>query len=361
MESTKKSLSRNGLDTQSILSGFEDHLRYQLARDRYSATEHDRFFALASTIRDRLVDKWINTQQSYHKHDVKRVYYLSLEYLMGRAMGNSVINLGIGSLGRLAACFVDSLATLQIPSIGYGIRYDFGIFNQKIDNGRQLESPDDWLRYGNPWEIQRPEYRIPVHFKGRVVSDNINGKLRYRWIDTMEVIGIPYDTPIVGYKCGTVNTLRLWSARATEEFDLDDFNSGNYVASVELKIKAETLTKVLYPSENVYEGKELRLKQQYFFIACSLFDILRRFKSGFDHGKIKWEIFPDRAAIQLNDTHPSLSVPELMRLFMDEEGLEWEDAWDLTTRSLGYTNHTLLPEALEKWPGEMMTRLLPRP
>ncbi|HLE10866.1 MAG: glycogen phosphorylase [Bdellovibrionales bacterium RIFOXYD12_FULL_39_22] len=389
MESTKKSLSRNGLDTQSILSGFEDHLRYQLARDRYSATEHDRFFALASTIRDRLVDKWINTQQSYHKHDVKRVYYLSLEYLMGRAMGNSVINLGIekevrealsilgldwdklrdeevdaglgnGGLGRLAACFVDSLATLQIPSIGYGIRYDFGIFNQKIDNGRQLESPDDWLRYGNPWEIQRPEYRIPVHFKGRVVSDNINGKLRYRWIDTMEVIGIPYDTPIVGYKCGTVNTLRLWSARATEEFDLDDFNSGNYVASVELKIKAETLTKVLYPSENVYEGKELRLKQQYFFIACSLFDILRRFKSGFDHGKIKWEIFPDRAAIQLNDTHPSLSVPELMRLFMDEEGLEWEDAWDLTTRSLGYTNHTLLPEALEKWPVEMMTRLLPR-
>jgi len=374
-----------GFDDDVVKRGYAHHLKYDLARDRFTATQHDRYLALAHTIRDRLVERWIETQQTHHARRVKRIYYLSLEFLMGRALSNNVINLGIekelrdalaglgldwhvlmseeadpglgnGGLGRLAACFLDSLATLQYPAYGYGIRYDYGIFQQRIENGYQVEKPDDWLRGGNPWEIPRPDFRIPVQFGGRVEMAPDGDKLKVQWVDTRPVIGIPYDTPIVGYGGNTVNTLRLWSARAAEEFHLDDFNAGDYVAAVEYKVAAENLTKVLYPNDNVYAGRELRLKQQYFFVACSLHDILRRFRKDCQD----WNRLPDHVAIQMNDTHPALSVAELMRLLLDREGLEWDQAWDLTVRSLGYTNHTLLPEALERWPVDLMERLLPR-
>lgn len=376
---------RHGDSPEAIRDGFANHLKYDLAEDRYTATPHDRFLALGWAVRDRLVKGWIRTQQAHHYRKVKRVYYLSLEFLMGRAMANNVINLGIenqvgealaslgidwrklceleedaglgnGGLGRLAACFLDSLATLDIPAYGYGIRYDYGIFRQKIENGRQVEEPDDWLRYGSPWEIARPDYRIPVHFGGRVVSEHVNGKLQHRWVDTQPIFGIPYDRPVVGYGAATVNTLRLWSARGTEEFDFADFNAGDYIGAVEHKVTAETLTKVLYPNDQLYVGKELRLRQQYFFVACSLVDILRRFKKDSE----TWDELPEKVAIQLNDTHPALAIPEMMRLLMDDHGLEWNHAWDLTVRTFSYTNHTLLPEALETWPVSMLERLLPR-
>ncbi len=375
----------SGLDVESLKTGFANHLKYGLVRDRYTATFHDRYLALAHAIRDRLTERWIETQQTHHDRLVKRVYFLSVEYLLGRALGNNVINLGIepavreamsdlgidwealrdeevdpglgnGGLGRLAACFLDSLATMDIPSVGYGIRYDYGIFRQRIKNGWQVEEPDDWLRWGNPWEIPRPDFRIPVHFGGRADMSRKGGRLVVRWVDTHQVIGIPYDTPIVGYGGGTVNTLRLWSARAAEDFDFQDFNAGDYVAAVESKVTAENLTKVLYPNDNIYKGRELRLMQQYFFVACSLYDILRRFKKD----QCDWAELPDKAAIQMNDTHPALAVPELMRLLVDREGLDWDEAWSITVSCLGYTNHTLLPEALERWPEDMIERILPR-
>jgi starch phosphorylase len=374
--------SRSGMTAEDIARGFAEHLKYGLVRDRYTATLHDRYLALAMAMRDRLIAQWIETQQRHHANNVKRVYYLSLEYLMGRAMGNNVINmklegpvrdamskfgldweemrdeevdagLGNGGLGRLAACFLDSLASLQIPSMGYGIRYDYGIFTQRIENGHQVEEPDDWTRGGNPWEIERLDYRIPVHFGGRVED---HGGKRV-WTHTIPVIGIPYDTPIVGYGGATVNTLRLWSAKGHEEFDFEDFNQGDYISAVESKVRAENLTKVLYPNDAFYIGKELRLRQQYFFVACSLHDIIRRFKT--DNGE-NWDALPDKAAVQLNDTHPSIAVAELMRILIDEEDLSWDRAWPLTVATMGYTNHTLLPEALEKWPVEMFQKLLPR-
>jgi starch phosphorylase len=264
--------------------------------------------------------------------------------------------LGNGGLGRLAACFLDSLATLNLPAIGYGLRYDFGIFKQRIANGYQVEQPDEWLKFGYPWEIAHPEFSFPVQFEGRVETlAGSNGK-EWRWLDAKTVVGMPYDLPVVGFGGNTVNTLRLWSAKAAEEFDLDDFNRGEYVDAVANKVLAENLTKVLYPNDNVFEGKELRLKQQYFFVSCTLQDILRRFKSDGN----AWDVFPDKVFMQLNDTHPSLVIPELMRLLVDHEGLGWEQAWDITTASTGYTNHTILPEALEKWPVDMLARLLPR-
>ncbi len=377
--------ARNGLDAQSIKRGFANHLKYDLAEDQYTAGPMDRFLALAWSIRDRLIKGWVDSQQTHHRHRAKRVYYLSLEFLMGRAMINNLINLGVekqarqameeldidwselveqetdaglgnGGLGRLAACFMDSLATMQIPAFGYGIRYDYGIFRQVIENGYQHEEPDDWLRDGNPWEVPRPDYRIPVHFGGRVERYLENGRPMFRWVETQTVVGTPYDMPIAGYRSGTVNTLRLWGARGTEEFDFEDFNRGDYIGAVEHKVTAENLTKVLYPNDNVYVGKELRLRQQYFFVACSLWDILRRFQRDSE----SWDELPNKVAIQLNDTHPALAVPELMRLLMDEHKLEWGKAWDLTVRTLAYTNHTLLPEALETWPVSMMERLLPR-
>ena len=373
------------VSAEALREDFERHLRRTLAKDRYTATDRDRYFALALTVRDRLIERWIATQQTHHKKNVKRIYYLSLEFLIGRLLGNNVINLkledscraamadlglaweplrdrevdaglGNGGLGRLAACFLDSMSTLGLPAIGYGLRYDFGIFNQKIVNGYQVEQPDEWLKLGYPWEIAHPEFSFPVQFEGRVeVISGPRGR-EWRWVDTKSVVGMPYDLPVVGYGGNTVNTLRLWSAKAAEEFDLDDFNRGEYVDAVANKVLAENLTKVLYPNDNVFEGKELRLKQQYFFVSCSLQDILRRFKSDGN----RWEAFPDKVFLQLNDTHPTLVIPELMRLLMDREGIGWDQAWEITTHATGYTNHTILPEALEKWPVSMLERLLPR-
>ena len=364
---------------------FERHLHFTLAKDRYSATDRDRYYALARAVRDRLIERWMVTQQAHHKQNVKRVYYLSLEFLIGRLLGNNVVNLmledtcraamaqagldwnalrdyevdaglGNGGLGRLAACFLDSMSTLNLPAIGYGLRYDFGIFNQRIVNGYQVEQPDDWLKLGYPWEIAHPEFSFEVHSEGRVEPRPGPKGTQWHWVDTKTVIGMPYDLPVVGYGGRTVNTLRLWSAKAAEEFNLDDFNRGSYVDAVENKVLSENLTRVLYPNDNVFEGKELRLKQEYFFVSCSIQDILRRFRSD-GNG---WEIFPDKVFIQLNDTHPALVIPELMRLLMDREGLGWDEAWRITSASIGYTNHTILPEALEKWPVDMFGRLLPR-
>jgi starch phosphorylase len=384
-EKEHTSLSRQGCDPESFKWGFAEHLRFTLGVDKYIGTHHDRYLSLAYAVRDRIINRWLATQQAHYEKDVKRVYYMSLEFLMGRAMGNNVINLkleetidevmkemgidwnelreeepdaglGNGGLGRLAACFLDSLATLDIPAFGYGLRYDYGIFRQDIINGHQVEQPDEWLRKGNPWEIERSDIEIEVQFGGSVEQVHENGKLRHNWIGAEKIIGIAYDTPIVGYEGSTVNTLRLWSAKAGEEFNFGEFNEGDYVEAVKDKVLAENLTKVLYPNDKLYLGKELRFKQQYFFVACSLWDITRRFrKSG-----QPWSKFPEKAAIQLNDTHPSLAVPELMRILLDLEHLDWETAWGITTKCLGYTNHTLMPEALEKWPVHMFEKLLPR-
>jgi glycogen phosphorylase len=376
---------RVDMTVAGLRQDFEHHLRYTLARDRYSAKDWDRYYALARAVRDRLIERWMATQQAHHKQNVKRICYLSLEFLIGRLLGNNVLNLemedicrevmeqegldwnglrnyevdaglGNGGLGRLAACFMDSLSTLGLPAVGYGLRYDFGIFNQRIVNGYQVEQPDEWLKLGYPWEIPHPEFSFQVQFGGRTeFRDGPKGR-QCHWEDTQNVVGIPYDLPIVGYGGQTVNTLRLWSAKAAEEFNLEDFNRGSYVEAVENKVLAENLTKVLYPNDNVFEGKELRLKQQYFFVSCTVQDILRRFRGDGN----AWSVFPEKVFMQLNDTHPSLVIPELMRLLMDREGLDWEEAWKLTCASTGYTNHTILPEALEKWPVDMFERLLPR-
>lgn len=387
-ENTEKLWSqsaRRGHDSRSIAKGFADHLKYTLGDDRFSASDHDRFMALAYTIRDRISHRWIKSRQLHRRDEIKRVYYLSLEFLIGRSMVQNVINLkmepavrealaslgyhyeeiveqevdaglGNGGLGRLAACFMDSLATMEIPAMGYGLRYDYGIFRQKLENGYQTEQPDDWLRWGNPWEIERSDIAYPIQFGGRVESALEGGQRIYRWVDSQAVVSIAYDMPIVGYGGNTVNTLRLWSARAAEEFDFGDFNAGDYVEAVAAKVMAENLTKVLYPNDKLYLGKELRLRQQYLFVSSSIRDIIRRFKAS----KQAFHQLPEHAAIQLNDTHPSLAIPELMRILLDEEALEWEEAWDICVRSMGYTNHTLMPEALEKWPVPMLENLLPR-
>ena len=372
---------------QGLKEDFAWHLRYTLAKGE-NITPRDQFTAFAYAIRDRLVERWFQTQAEYRRQNTKRVYYLSLEFLIGRLLGNNVINLkldkecsialrdygidwnslrdletdaglGNGGLGRLAACFLDSMSTLDLAGMGYGLRYDYGIFRQKIIDGQQVEEPDHWLKDGYPWEMARPEYAQIVQFGGRVecVDDPAGGKSRFRWVGAEQVQGIPYDLPIVGY-ASAVNTLRLWSAKAVDEFDLADFNQGSYVEAVETKVLAENLTKVLYPNDNTMAGKELRLRQQYFFTRCSLADILRRFVE--DNGSADWSKLPEKAFIHLNETHPALVIPELMRVLVDEEGVEWDQAWDITCRTTGYTNHTILPEALEKWPVAMMERLLPR-
>ncbi len=374
-----------GMDVDSLIRSFYFHLGCTLAKDQYTATNQDRYQALALAVRDRLVGRWIQTQQQYHKQNVKRICYLSLEFLIGRAMGNNVINLlledtcrdamkqigldwdvlrdvesdaalGNGGLGRLAACFLDSMATLQLPAIGYGIRYDYGIFKQHIENGYQVEEPDNWLRWGNPWEVVHPELSFIVNFEGRAEPRRVGNVTHWDWVGSRPMIGIAYDTPIVGYGSFNVNNLRLWSAKATDEFHFGDFSRGSYVEAVEDKLMAENLTKVLYPSDAVYAGRELRLRQQYFFVSCSIQDIVRRFKVGNDD----WLKFPDKVFVQMNDTHPALVVAELMRIFLDKEDVDWDKAWEITVNSTGYTNHTLLPEALERWPVSMFERLLPR-
>ncbi|CAH2031554.1 glycogen/starch/alpha-glucan phosphorylase [Trichlorobacter ammonificans] len=362
------------------------HLHHTLVKDKFSATKSDLYLALAYAVRDLLADRWLETQQSYYKNDAKRVYYISMEFLMGRTLGNALINLGVmeewdtalkelgltieelqesewdaglgnGGLGRLAACFLDSLATMQLPAYGYGIRYEYGMFYQKIVDNGQHEVPDNWLRYQNPWEFDRQEHLHPIRYGGRVVDyTDRDGSLRHSWVDYYEVMALAYDVPIPGYRNSTVNTLRLWSAKASRDFDLNFFNQGNYVGSVESKMKTENISKVLYPADHMLEGKELRLRQEYFLSSATVQDIFYRFAKKFDDLKK----LPDQVAIQLNDTHPVLSIPELLRILMDEKKLTWDEAWAITVNTFAYTNHTILQEALETWPVPMLGALLPR-
>jgi len=387
---------RTSMLPEGIRHAFIDHLRYTIGKDDRHATPHDRFLALSLTARDRMTARWIRTQEAYRADDAKRVYYLSAEFLLGRALRNNLFNLGMldqtetvlrqmglalgdileqerdaglgnGGLGRLAACYLDSMATLSIPGYGYGIRYEFGIFDQVIRNGAQIERPEEWLRMGNPWEVPRPEYTQHVHFYGHTETvQNGDGQPRVRWVETTSVLGVPYDMPIAGFGSGNVNTLRLWSARASEEFDLSVFNAGDYERAVFDKNASESISKVLYPNDLLIVGKELRLKQQYFFVACSIADLLRRHlaDAGAQQDRVallaRLRALPDKAAIQLNDTHPAIAIPELMRLLVDVYGLPWDEAWEITTACIAYTNHTLLPEALEHWSVELLGRLLPR-
>ena len=378
---TYRSMDRDGL-----LESMANHIEFSQCKNRYTAEDFDIFRSLALSIRDRLVEFWNDTQQTYHSKKCKQVYYLSLEYLIGRSLKNNLLNLGIikagedaiskigydleeiqelehdaglgnGGLGRLAACFLESMATLELPAHGYGIRYEFGIFKQQFENGMQVEAPDNWLEEGYPWEIPRWEVVYPVHFFGQV-KERINkkGESKRVWVETEEVVAMAYDVPIAGYGNHTVNNLRLWSAKPSKSFDFQLFNSGDYIQAVEETQRSGTISKVLYPNDQGFSGKELRLKQQYFFVAASLQDIIRRFKTHSEN----FESFPEHVAIQLNDTHPSIAIPELMRIFLDEEDLEWDKAWGITTRVFAYTNHTVLPEALERWSVDLMGHLLPR-
>ncbi len=376
-----------GMDPKSIVQSVASHMEFTLGKNRFTAEDFDIYESLAMSIRDRLVELWNDTQQTYYDQHCKRVYYLSLEYLTGRSLRNNLINLGIdevckkameqigfdinlleemeqdaglgnGGLGRLAACFLDSMATLQLPAYGYGIRYEYGIFKQQIEENRQAESPDNWIEKGYPWEMPRWELMIPVHYYGRVITEiGPDGREHFKWVDTQNVLAMAYDIPIPGYRNHTVNNLRLWSARAAEDFNFQSFDAGEYMRAVEEKQSSETISKVLYPNDKNFSGKELRLKQQYFFVAASLQDIMRRFKKDYNQN---WDMLPEKIAIQLNDTHPSIAVPEFMRILVDDEYLSWEHAWRLTQGVFAYTNHTVLPEALEKWPVDMMSNLLPR-
>jgi starch phosphorylase len=378
--------SRTATDVDSVRRAFADHLQFSQGKDEHTATAMDRYFAVAYAVRDRMMRRWIQTQQHYYRSDAKRIYYLSMEFLLGKALESNLLNLGLldtmrealaglglelsdlypeepdaglgnGGLGRLAACFLDSMATLALPAYGYGIRYEFGIFDQEIRDGWQVERPEEWLRFGNPWEIPRPEHQLPVRFYGRTEHyTDERGRLRVRWVDTKRVLGMPYDTPIAGFRNHTVNTLRLWRARASEEFDLGDFNRGDYLAAVEDKNVSENISKVLYPNDLTVMGKELRLQQQYFFVACSIHDIIERYLKE----RKDFAAFPDKVAIQLNDTHPAIAIAELMRVLVDERNVEWDEAWRICRATFGYTNHTLLPEALERWPVDLFGRVLPR-
>ncbi|KAL0993942.1 hypothetical protein UPYG_G00115870 [Umbra pygmaea] len=389
----RKQISVRGLagpeNVAELKMAFNRHLHFTLVKDRNVANKRDYYFALANTVRDHLVGRWIRTQQYYYEKDPKRVYYISLEFYMGRTLQNTMVNLalenacdeaiyqlgldmeeledmeedaglGNGGLGRLAACFLDSMASLGLAAYGYGIRYEFGIFNQKIVNGWQVEEADDWLRFGNPWEKARPEYMRPVKFYGRTEHTPEGVK----WVDAQVVLALPYDTPIPGYRNNIVNTMRLWSAKAPCDFNLKDFNVGGYIQAVLDRNLCENISRVLYPNDNFFEGKELRLKQEYFVVAATLQDIIRRFKvSKFGSREIVRTDFselPNKVAIQLNDTHPAMAIPELMRVLVDEESLDWDKAWDVCVRTCAYTNHTVLPEALERWPIELFHHLLPR-
>jgi starch phosphorylase len=384
--SSAADLARRAPRVAALERAIEDHNTHTLALDRSVASERDVYMSTAQSIRDQLAERWAATQRAYHESDAKRVYYLSLEFLLGRTLGNALINLGLegpaaealeqmgyrleelaerepdaglgnGGLGRLAACYLDSMATLELPGYGYGIRYEHGIFKQKLVGGEQVELPDNWLHDANPWEIARPERTYPVKFYGRVESRvDAEGRTHFAWVDTRDVLAMAYDMPIPGYQNDVVNTLRLWGARATEEFDLADFIRGDYVAAVQSKVDSETISKVLYPPDDTGNGKELRLKQQYFFVSATLQDILHRYRVE----RSSFADLPEKVQIQLNDTHPAVAIPELMRLLMDEEDLEWDAAWALCTRVFAYTNHTVLPEALETWSYDLFARLLPR-
>jgi len=377
---------RTALSKEALKGAFLDDLFYMQGKFPALATKNDYYMALAYAVRDRMLQHWISTAAAYTKQASRTVAYLSAEFLMGPHLGNNLINLGIldrvrecmtelglnldellqqeeepglgnGGLGRLAACFIDSLATLEIPAVGYGIRYEFGIFHQEIVDGWQVEKTDKWLRFGNPWELKRPEWAVEVKFGGSAEPyvDEQN-RLKVRWVPHKTVIGVPYDTPILGYKTNTANTLRLWRSEAPESFDFGIFNSGDYYGAVNQKVASENLSKVLYPNDEQARGKELRLEQQYFFVSCSLQDMMRILRTQ----KIPVDQFHAKFAVQLNDTHPAVAIAELMRLLVDEALLPWTDAWNVTRKTFAYTNHTLLPEALERWPIEVFGRVLPR-
>lgn len=385
---TMRGLSAN-LTVDTIKHAFNRHLHFTVVKGRELATLRDFFFATAFTIRDNICTKWIRSQQLYYQKDVKRVYYLSMEWYLGRSLSNTMLNisitsaveealyqlgldmeeleeieedagLGNGGLGRLAACFLDSLSCLGYAGYGYGLRYEYGLFKQKIENGYQVEEADDWLRYGNPWEKARPEYMLPVNFYGETVEED--GKRK--WINTQVVYAMAYDTPVPGYKNNTVNNLRLWSAKAPKNFDFSFFHHGDYIKAVCDRMHAENITRVLYPNDNIMRGKELRIKQEYFLCSATLQDILRRYKidkfGNVDVVKKSLDCFPDKVAIQLNDSHPVIAIPELMRILMDDEHFGWDTAWDITVRTFSFTNHTLVADALESWSVEQIRNLLPR-
>ena len=372
--------------SQSVKDSILYHLKFSLAHDTQTATKRDWWLATSKAIQERVIERMIATMAVHNREDVRRVYYLSLEFLMGRLFNNSIYSVGLfketeqalhelglnledlrgeeydmglgnGGLGRLAACFLDSLATLDYPAVGYGIHYEFGLFRQQFSHGHQIELPDDWMRFGTPWEMVRPEFTQPVELYGHVenVFDD-KGNYVPRWKNTKKILGVPYDIPIPGYGTNTVNFLRLWESRPSEKINLEAFNRGGYSEALAEKTQSETVSKVLYPNDKTEAGKELRLIQQYFFVSCSLRDIIRRFH----RFPRTWSDFPKKVAIQLNDTHPAMAVLELMRILHDENELPWDEAWDIVTKTLAYTNHTLLPEALEKWSVPLFQKVLPR-
>jgi starch phosphorylase len=375
------------MDADGLATDFKRYYAHTFGRDRDCRSAYYPYRALSVVMRDRLMERWKMTRHAHEAADCKRTYYLSLEFLMGRALGNAMLNLGLtdaaeqglydmgllmeeiastepdaglgnGGLGRLAACFLDSCATLQLPVKGYGLRYEYGMFRQLLENGYQIEEPDHWLRDGNPWELERPEYTQRVQFGGRTEPyQDANGRSHMRWVDTHDVLAVPYDTPVPGYRNNTINTLRLWKAAATDEFDLGEFNAGSYPESVAAKNAAEHITMVLYPNDASENGKELRLRQQYLLASASIKDVLREWirLNGRDFSR-----FAEKNCFQLNDTHPAISVAELMRQLMDEHRLEWDEAWEIVSNTMAYTNHTLLPEALERWPVRLYRQLLPR-
>ncbi len=371
----------NRNDPESLRHYVANRLLYSVGKDPITATQSDWYTALAQVARDRLVERWMETTRKQYDQKVKRVYYLSMEFLVGRALTNSLMSIGLyddlaktlaesgldldecreqepdpglgnGGLGRLAACFLDSMATVGLPSFGYGIRYDYGMFAQHIHNGYQVEQPDDWLKNGNPWEFPRPQVTFPIHFGG-VVQHDPDGP---RWVETEQVLAMAYDMIVPGHGTKAVNTLRLWHAKASQSLDLSMFNQGDYMQAVSSKNQSENVTRVLYPDDSSHQGRELRLRQEYFFVSASLQDILRRYM----HNHARFNELHEQVAIHLNDTHPAIAVPELMRLLVDVHRLPWEDAWSQCTRVFSYTNHTLMPEALETWPVAMMRSVLPR-
>lgn len=385
-----KPKANSALQLAPIKQALQQHLVFSTFKTSNAATPRDWYEAASYSVRDHVVERWVKTAESYYRDDPKRVYYLSLEFLIGRMLSNSALNLGIndelkeglsalgrdlentvemendaalgnGGLGRLAACFLDSMATMDIPAAGYGIRYEYGMFRQTIEGGQQVENPDNWLRYGNIWEFQRPEATYTIKFYGHVVKYPEDGTQAQRWVDAEHVVAMAYDVPVPGYGTETVNNLRLWSAKAAREFDLRHFNDGNYEKSVQERNATESISKILYPNDVCELGKELRLKQQYFFVSASIQDILRRFLTTHDiKTQNDWKILPEKIAIQLNDTHPSIGVAEMMYQLVDEHHLPWAFAWELVGKIFAYTNHTLMPEALETWSVDLFGRLLPR-
>jgi glycogen phosphorylase len=375
-----------GMTVEGFKTSILNHLKYTLARHPSTATKRDWWTSTSMAVRDRILERYIRTMAAHNNAKTRRVYYLSLEYLMGRLLVNNLYNsglhdiarealeslgldideireeevdmgLGNGGLGRLAACFLDSLATLDLPAVGYGIHYEFGLFRQEFVNGAQVEHPDNWTIFGVPWEVARPEFTRAIQLYGNVeIRCDDAGNATRHWVNTKTILGVPYDVPIAGYGTGTVNFLRLWASKSDQEFDLDVFNRGGYVEAVREKAVGETISKVLYPNDRTENGKELRLVQQYFFVACSLQDIIRRFRNAHS----SWDEFPEKVAVQLNDTHPAIAIVELLRVLHDLEGLSWEKSWNIVTRTFAYTNHTLLPEALERWSVPLMRKVLPR-